>query len=262
MPSFSDHEFFTGPEAFSNSFHQDLTAMMNDPNVPKVEVTFRTDVKFRLKIEIFQEEKKQNENATEQPSKEQQEVRFESTRMLSTAAIDRAKVDQEFDIWLVHAIAYHYRDHGGLKDHCLQQLKEQGLPVSSTSDLMCYTCGTQPGTHTVHVPNSSWHVTPHTVVDPLAGFLLCNNPECDHKAKQGAMNVADQLQELWAKLQAANDIKQCLACKKMDLTDSENENGPKLLRCSRCQNVWFCNKECQRLAWKKHKKDCQPVGQT
>ena len=28
-------------------------------------------------------------------------------------------------------------------------------------------------------------------------------------------------------------------------------------RCSRCQVVWYCNRACQKAAWKKHKKDCQ-----
>lgn len=32
----------------------------------------------------------------------------------------------------------------------------------------------------------------------------------------------------------------------------------KLLVCSQCRNVAYCNKECQKLAWKGHKKVCHP----
>ena len=28
-------------------------------------------------------------------------------------------------------------------------------------------------------------------------------------------------------------------------------------RCSRCTNIWYCGRECQRKDWKQHKKECQ-----
>jgi hypothetical protein len=31
-------------------------------------------------------------------------------------------------------------------------------------------------------------------------------------------------------------------------------NKPK--RCSKCKSVWYCSAECQKKAWKKHKKEC------
>jgi tetratricopeptide (TPR) repeat protein len=31
------------------------------------------------------------------------------------------------------------------------------------------------------------------------------------------------------------------------------------LRCSRCKNAWYCNRDCQRSAWKSHKPACKPV---
>jgi hypothetical protein len=30
------------------------------------------------------------------------------------------------------------------------------------------------------------------------------------------------------------------------------------LRCSRCKNVYYCSKVCQRITWKSHKSSCKP----
>lgn len=37
---------------------------------------------------------------------------------------------------------------------------------------------------------------------------------------------------------------------------------PAKLRCSRCRQVWFCSKACQRAVWKTHKRVCgvEPVA--
>ena len=39
-------------------------------------------------------------------------------------------------------------------------------------------------------------------------------------------------------------------------------NKPKqaapLLRCSRCKAIWYCNKDCQRQDWRRHKPECKP----
>ena len=29
------------------------------------------------------------------------------------------------------------------------------------------------------------------------------------------------------------------------------------LRCSRCKNIWYCSKECQKKHWSTHKKQCK-----
>ena len=28
-------------------------------------------------------------------------------------------------------------------------------------------------------------------------------------------------------------------------------------RCSRCKQVWYCSRECQKAHWKVHKPDCR-----
>jgi len=41
----------------------------------------------------------------------------------------------------------------------------------------------------------------------------------------------------------------CLECGK--------SGGNELMRCSRCQNAFFCDKECQKYCWSTHKKECK-----
>jgi hypothetical protein len=36
--------------------------------------------------------------------------------------------------------------------------------------------------------------------------------------------------------------------------------GRSLLRCSRCQVVWYCNAQCQKDHWKAHKEGLQEGG--
>jgi hypothetical protein len=52
--------------------------------------------------------------------------------------------------------------------------------------------------------------------------------------------------------QTQSDIIPCNACKK-DLSQEQSK-----LRCSRCQNAYYCNGVCQKSDWKKtHKKSCK-----
>jgi len=37
---------------------------------------------------------------------------------------------------------------------------------------------------------------------------------------------------------------------------SRAEPGSKLLKCSRCRNAFYCNKECQQADWCQHSKSC------
>ena len=36
----------------------------------------------------------------------------------------------------------------------------------------------------------------------------------------------------------------------------------KLLRCSACQSVWYCNAKCQQAGWKQHKSECKELKAT
>ena len=42
----------------------------------------------------------------------------------------------------------------------------------------------------------------------------------------------------------------CAAC---------GRTAPHLKRCARCKSAWFCDRECQKVAWTGHKKPCRPA---
>lgn len=44
----------------------------------------------------------------------------------------------------------------------------------------------------------------------------------------------------------------------MDRCDSCGKTGDNLKTCLRCGSVTYCNKDCQRAAWKIHMKACHP----
>ena len=46
----------------------------------------------------------------------------------------------------------------------------------------------------------------------------------------------------------------CGGCKKLCLNVGVN---PIMLKCGRCKQVRYCNKECQTADWKEHKKNCK-----
>jgi hypothetical protein len=44
----------------------------------------------------------------------------------------------------------------------------------------------------------------------------------------------------------------------MDRCDSCGKTGDNLKKCVQCESVMYCNKDCQRAAWKIHRKACHP----
>ena len=39
-----------------------------------------------------------------------------------------------------------------------------------------------------------------------------------------------------------------------------HKGGEKLLFCAKCKHVRYCDRECQRIDWERHKKECGPCG--
>ncbi|XP_078096017.1 putative protein MSS51 homolog, mitochondrial [Mustelus asterias] len=61
-------------------------------------------------------------------------------------------------------------------------------------------------------------------------------------------------QEMFQKME--DTFKFCAECKKLP----EALSDPRALRrCKRCQNVYYCGKECQRTSWPVHKKLCKKL---
>lgn len=81
--------------------------------------------------------------------------------------------------------------------------------------------------------------------------------------KKLKMSAADEKNELnphihQQKKKVQDDVlkisRECIEC---DAKDCETCNP--LYRCSRCQSVYYCSKDCQRKHWKAHKQECAPV---
>jgi hypothetical protein len=65
---------------------------------------------------------------------------------------------------------------------------------------------------------------------------------------QGAGTEGAKVRGAGAKVQAVGTEGACCAhCKAVG----------KLKKCAKCSNAFYCNKECQRADWKRHKKDCR-----
>ncbi|XP_059835112.1 putative protein MSS51 homolog, mitochondrial isoform X1 [Hypanus sabinus] len=77
-------------------------------------------------------------------------------------------------------------------------------------------------------------------------------------ALEGRKSVSDfgirTYQEMFQKME--DTFKFCAECKKLPeaLLDQKG-----LRRCKRCQNVYYCGKECQRVSWPLHKKFCKKL---
>ena len=47
-----------------------------------------------------------------------------------------------------------------------------------------------------------------------------------------------------------------ISCAKCNKFETELEKGQKMSKCSRCKEVYYCSKVCQKNDWKSHKKSC------
>ncbi|XP_070533413.1 uncharacterized protein [Ptychodera flava] len=77
------------------------------------------------------------------------------------------------------------------------------------------------------------------------GKLKC--PDCEFGLYCGHMCVSDDKYRHKIECFHARKNKTCHFCKKV--TQSAKQ-------CSACLTVWYCGRECQRRAWRNHKRDC------
>ena len=220
----------------------------SDQSGKKVAVCYQCPLKCRVPI--------QKDGApTNTSNTETKEVKFEETRLVIRAIADAARFNKEFDHTLCHSIAYSYRD--GFPDILKEQLQ--------TDVVLCHFCGQCPGTQTAQVPMSTnmWlemdEIDNGTKDSPLllldmAGFYICDKEECAagvRTAMAETMKMAMDFKALLA--EKGIEMKNCLCCNKLETKDKQ------LKRCSRCKKVYFCDVNCQKRVWKKHKMECQPA---
>jgi|TARA_A100001391_G_scaffold151483_1_gene109205 hypothetical protein len=64
----------------------------------------------------------------------------------------------------------------------------------------------------------------------------------------------------YTEVQEEVDEKICLAKTCQNCGKKYEKKQCRFKKCAKCQNAWYCNKECQKADWKKHKKKCGNFG--
>ena len=178
---------------------------------------------------------------------------FRRTKLVPRAALERAKVDKDFGNRFAHSIALAYGD--------------EMERYSSGPSLTCHNCKDKAVT-VLQLPTADFLHEPPLIFDWVRP--VCSKTYCINMGKNSQLNTMACMNEIVNR--TVNDIqnsetnnasidasdikcrptaslpKICLHCGKIDRT---------LKRCSRCQKTYFCNVDCQRKVWPKHKKDCQ-----
>ena len=177
----------------------------------------------------------------------EEEVTFRTDLEVPRSVLERAKhkdSDTGYDLCMSTAAKY---KGDIILDHCAKELG------CAKSDLKCAQCKAAPATTTTHVPFGMWHDDPVIILD-LGGTTVCGNLACSSQASNSFMDLMSHMGEFKKQVDEKMGSKYCKSCNKL-----ETEDFP-LKRCSRCQNAYFCNQECQRRAWKMHKPQCVPVA--
>ncbi|KAH7089613.1 hypothetical protein FB567DRAFT_547188 [Paraphoma chrysanthemicola] len=117
----------------------------------------------------------------------------------------------------------------------------------SKAGTICVNCNNPSSTSKIspssylHVPNEPFIMV---FVQPI-----CSEPECSLAAQRIVDVTMDQAMEE-ARDEDAR-LKKCDACW---------ETGG-LKKCTKCKSVAYCGTECQKKAWKHHKKECAQLAQ-
>jgi hypothetical protein len=119
----------------------------------------------------------------------------------------------------------------------------------------CVTCQKAPATRSVSmicraVNNTTWslHVFP--------SFPVCDSTKCSLIASKCAEKMLSTLASVTGqeKISPSEVVTQCNNCERLNY-GGESER----LNCSRCNIACYCNVECQKAHWPKHKKACKLV---
>jgi hypothetical protein len=94
------------------------------------------------------------------------------------------------------------------------------------------------------VPNSSGYYGSVLFLKDDFTIPHCNGAECVALVQQQCIGVMDPDK-------APGEL--IVKCEKCDKREGKSGDAKK---CSRCKAVFYCNRECQKAHWKKHKKHC------
>ena len=73
------------------------------------------------------------------------------------------------------------------------------------------------------------------------------------KEETNTVDVGEKLGEKNGERNGADYVRSCEGCSFVP------EEGRRLLRCSRCHSAYYCNKACQKMHYKIHKRICKPL---
>lgn len=173
------------------------------------------------------------------------DIKFKRTKLVPSAAVERAKRDKDFNYKFAHAIALAYQ-----------------REILTSGNYPCSQCG-KPATGLVQSPMTDY--TGDLMIQDIAVATVCDNRDCVIKARGESLDIYAQLGSFLDSLKAEGigvDIPSIEDPARICLGCGTIEGESKLRTCSRCKRAYFCNRECQSKAWKKHKKDCRPPEST
>ena len=179
-------------------------------------------------------------------------IKFERTKLIPSAVLEQAKRDSKFCHNLCYAIALSFREE-----------------MLGLGPFVCMECGSSPATEMIQMPFSCFNDDPPRIHD-MSVRPVCDNVDCSRKAKALTASFAESIgkvlsqhktetaaappneklmvEDLGHFVKEAKEERVCLNCGKTDA---------KALRCSRCKSAYFCNQQCQKACWPKHKKECK-----
>lgn len=92
-------------------------------------------------------------------------------------------------------------------------------------------------------------------------FILFQNIK-NNKTKMSSIQQIIRIPKYTQAQQGLNkEISLHKTCQNCGKKYEKKEKECKFKKCAKCQNAWYCNKECQKADWKKHKKKCGNFGE-
>jgi hypothetical protein len=95
------------------------------------------------------------------------------------------------------------------------------------------------------------------LVHIIPAIPICMDPDCD----LAATNMANQLTKMVMENAESKDTEACQAMADPQLVQCAHCQrraalGHDMARCSACKKTYYCNRECQKADWKRHKSSC------
>lgn len=126
--------------------------------------------------------------------------------------------------------------------------------------VLCHGCKTAVATQLIHRPMLFEQVVPPRIEDIISP--VCGKASCTlavHEEIEGALKEENQANFISPRVGAI--LYACAHCgryagKNDDVGRADSRPNGQFKRCSRCKTVWYCDANCQKSHWSKHKAIC------